>query len=228
MHKGISVMILSEASEITSKLEADLQSLNFSTTIGVYPEIDIDNILIQDPDIILLDLTKVDDDTYTAFDILQHKGLLPGNIIAGSLVTINSMRQLPLNLPVDEFIVFPYEIIELGFRLRRMIIDKMDETIDDTITIGNLTISPSRYQVTADGNPVVFSYKEYQLFKFLMTHPNRVFSREKLLENIWGENLVTGIRTVDVHIRRIRAKIDDIDSRYIKTIRGVGYTLCSN
>jgi len=55
-----------------------------------------------------------------------------------------------------------------------------------------------------------------------------VFSREKLLENIWGENLVTGIRTVDVHIRRIRAKIDDINSRYIKTIRGVGYSFSTS
>ena len=228
MDKGTSVMIFSKAPEIISKLKDDLHSLNFETMTGVYPEIDIDNILFHNPDIILLDFTKVDDDTYTALNILQHKNILPKYVILVALISISSMRQIPLNFPIVEFVTFPYDIIEFVFRLRRVIITKIGTTSDDTIAIGNLTLSPSRYQVTAYGKHIAFSYKEYQLFKYLMTHPNRVFSREKLLEDIWGENLVAGIRTVDVHIRRIRAKINDIDSRYIKTVRGAGYIFCSD
>jgi len=70
-----------------------------------------------------------------------------------------------------------------------------------------------------------FSHKEYELFKFLFTHPSHVFTREELFVTIWGNSDLGESRTVDVHIRRIRAKIGDNDQKYIKTVRGVGYTL---
>ena len=227
MDKVISIMIFSQAPDTIGKLEADLHSLNFLTMTGIYPEMDFDNIVLQNPDIALIDFTNADNDMLITFDILRCKGLLPKHIIPVALISINSVRQIPLNIPVVEFIIYPYDIVELEFRLRRVVNNDTETTVDDYITIGNLTISPSRYQVTTNGKPVILSYREYQLIKYLMTHPNRVFSRENLLESVWEENLVIGIRTVDVHIRRLRAKIGDISSRYIKTVRGVGYTFRS-
>jgi DNA-binding response OmpR family regulator len=79
------------------------------------------------------------------------------------------------------------------------------------------------YQVTIDGASVGFAYMEYELLKFLMTHPNRVFSREALLKRVWGYDYYGGARTVDVHIRRVRAKLGQEQASRIKTVRSVGY-----
>ena len=82
------------------------------------------------------------------------------------------------------------------------------------------------YQVTVDGQAVAFTYMEYELLKFLMTHPNRVFSREALLSRVWGYDYYGGARTVDVHIRRVRAKLGHVARvARIKTVRSVGYLL---
>ena len=114
MDKGISVMIFSKALEMISELESDLQILNFSTISGIYPEIYIDDILFQNPDIIFFDLIKVNDDTYAAFDTLECNNILPKHMIAVALVSIPSMTQIPLNFPIVELVTFPYDIIELG------------------------------------------------------------------------------------------------------------------
>jgi two-component system alkaline phosphatase synthesis response regulator PhoP len=113
----------------------------------------------------------------------------------------------------------------LSYRLRRL--THLNDRIftEDTLHIGNLSISPSRYEVKVDGQSVPFSHKEYELFKLLFTHPSHVFTREELFVTIWGNSNLGESRTVDVHIRRIRAKIGDDNQKYIKTVRGVGYTL---
>ena len=76
--------------------------------------------------------------------------------------------------------------------------------------------------MTIDGEPVDFTYMEYELLRFLVTHPNRVFSREALLSRVWGYDYYGGARTVDVHVRRVRAKLGEHAAR-IKTVRSVGY-----
>ncbi len=81
----------------------------------------------------------------------------------------------------------------------------------------------STASVCIDGKPVELTFKEYELLKYLALHSGRAFNRETLLNIIWGYNYYGGTRTVDVHIRRIRAKIRDEQGIYIKTVRGVGY-----
>lgn len=91
------------------------------------------------------------------------------------------------------------------------------------ILLEDLVIDQDRYEVRVQGAPVELTYKEFELLRFLASNPGRVFSREVLLDRVWGYDYYGGTRTVDVHIRRIRSKIETGGREYIKTIRGAGY-----
>ncbi len=90
------------------------------------------------------------------------------------------------------------------------------------ISASGLTIDEASYQAKVDGKPVDLTYKEFELLRFLAAHPARVFTREQLLSEVWGYDYFGGTRTVDVHVRRLRAKLGDLES-LIGTVRGVGY-----
>jgi len=94
---------------------------------------------------------------------------------------------------------------------------------DEIVRVGSLELNLATYQVTIDGAPVDFTYMEYELLKFLVTHPGRVFTREALLSRVWGYDYFGGARTVDVHVRRVRAKLGQEHAGRIKTVRSVGY-----
>jgi DNA-binding response OmpR family regulator len=123
----------------------------------------------------------------------------------------------------DELIVRPYSAAELALRIRRARLAQSDAAIEQIIRAGTLAINLATYQVLIDGRAVPFAYMEYELLKFLATHPDRVFSREALLRAVWNYEYFGGGRTVDVHIRRVRAKLGAEHAERIKTVRGVGY-----
>lgn len=89
--------------------------------------------------------------------------------------------------------------------------------------IGGLELNVDRYEVLLNGEPLELTYKEFELFKFLVTHPGRVFSRDQLLNQVWGYNFIGGTRTVDVHVRRLRAKLGPKHASLVDTVRNVGY-----
>ncbi|MGI8410971.1 MAG: winged helix-turn-helix domain-containing protein [Solirubrobacteraceae bacterium] len=125
----------------------------------------------------------------------------------------------------DELIVRPYTARELGARIQRAGAGAGQGEADheETVCVGSLEINLATYQVAIGERPVDFTYMEYGLLKFLITHPRRVFSREALLSAVWGYDYYGGARTVDVHIRRVRAKLGQEHAARIKTVRGVGY-----
>jgi DNA-binding response OmpR family regulator len=89
--------------------------------------------------------------------------------------------------------------------------------------VRDLVVEPESYRATLRGTPIELTYMEFELLKFLMSHPGRVFTRETLLSRVWGYEYYGGVRTVDVHIRRLRAKLGEDHARFIETVRGVGY-----
>ncbi|MCR8671977.1 response regulator transcription factor [Agrococcus sp. HG114] len=96
------------------------------------------------------------------------------------------------------------------------------EPVNAPIVASGLTIDEASYQARVGGRPVDLTYKEFELLRFLAAHPARVFTREQLLSEVWGYDYFGGTRTVDVHVRRLRAKLGDLES-LIGTVRGVGY-----
>jgi DNA-binding response OmpR family regulator len=124
---------------------------------------------------------------------------------------------------VSDFILMTASPRELVARARRLLHARSEADDHERITAGNLTIDVTAYEVYVDGKQVSLTFKEYELLRFLATHPGRVFSRESLLNRVWGEDYLGGDRTVDVHIRRLRSKIEDLAHTYIETVRNIGY-----
>ena len=122
-----------------------------------------------------------------------------------------------------ELLIEPFSADELQARIARArrAVNGIDH--DDIVRVGSLEMNLATYQVAIGGRPVDFTYMEYELLKFLVTHPRRVFSREALLNRVWGYDYYGGARTVDVHVRRVRAKLGSEHASRIKTVRSVGY-----
>ena len=123
----------------------------------------------------------------------------------------------------DDFILTPLDATELGIRLARIGADVPDAASEDIVRFEDLELNTGTYQATIAGRPVDLTYMEYELLRYLMENMNRVWSREQLLSRVWGYDYFGGSRTVDVHVRRLRAKLGEERASWITTVRSVGY-----
>jgi DNA-binding response OmpR family regulator len=124
---------------------------------------------------------------------------------------------------VDEFILSPLQHGELVARLNQAVYRVRGSLGQEVLRIGDLVIDLDRYDVVMAGRRVPLTYKEFQLLVLLASNPGRVYTREALLSQVWGYDYLGGTRTVDVHIRRVRSKIEDPDHTFVETIWNVGY-----
>lgn len=129
---------------------------------------------------------------------------------------------------VDDFVIAPCDVRELVLRLRRLL--RQTGITDDSALIqcGDLVIDIAKYEVSVAGRRIMLTFKEYELLKFLASNRGRVFTREALLDKVWGYDYYGGDRTVDVHIRRLRSKIEDSKHSFIETVRNIGYGFIKN
>lgn len=123
---------------------------------------------------------------------------------------------------VDDFVIQPYNFIELQARVNRLI-EKKIETASQQINISSLKIDLDKYEIFVDDRLIPLTFKEYELLRFLASHPGKVYTRDALLNQIWSKDYFGGDRTVDVHIRRLRSKIEDDSHNFIETVRNIGY-----
>ena len=121
---------------------------------------------------------------------------------------------------VSDFMIGPPDPIELRVRLARL---TREETTDEVIRFKDLELNTATYQATMTGKPVDLTYMEYELLRFFIGNPGRVWSREQLLSKVWGYDYFGGARTVDVHVRRLRSKLGEERASWITTVRSVGY-----
>jgi DNA-binding response OmpR family regulator len=119
-----------------------------------------------------------------------------------------------------DFVVAPVDPIEFRLRLHRLTVAS---TGDELLRFKDLELNPLNYQATLAGQPMDLTFMEYELLRFLVENPVRVWSREQLLSRVWGYEYYGGARTVDVHVRRLRAKLGEERASWITTIRSVGY-----
>jgi DNA-binding response OmpR family regulator len=123
----------------------------------------------------------------------------------------------------DDFVVTPFRPGELEARLKHLFWRTGTGTRPELIEYGPLVLNLETYQAAVTGEPLDLTYMEYELLKFLATHPGKVFTRETLLSRVWGYEYYGGARTVDVHVRRLRAKLGEEHANLIQTVRSVGY-----
>jgi DNA-binding response OmpR family regulator len=157
-------------------------------------------------------------------DVVEHA--VSSGLEIGLLVIVEAEGLHALRLPVrtlSDFMVRGASSDELAVRVRSMLWPGEEVTRQELVRIDSLTLNLATYQANVHGSPVDFTYLEYALFAFLVTHPGRTYSREVLLRRVWGSDYFGGSRTVDVHVRRVRAKIGHELSRRLETVRNVGY-----
>jgi DNA-binding response OmpR family regulator len=123
----------------------------------------------------------------------------------------------------DDFCLYPFQPRELDARLKHLFFRTGQGTRPELVEYGDLLLNLETYQAAIDGKPLDLTYMEYELLKFLASHPGKVFTRETLLSRVWGYEYYGGARTVDVHIRRLRAKLGEEHANLIQTVRSVGY-----
>ena len=145
------------------------------------------------------------------------------------LIALMSGERLnDLDSSIDDFVVKPWEPDEVTARIRRILRQKESIESEDVIRCGDLVIDLAKYEVSLGNKSILLTFREYQLLRFLASNKGRVFDREALLNKVWGWDYYGGDRTVDVHIRRLRSKIEDPTHTFIETVRNIGYRLREN
>ena len=131
-----------------------------------------------------------------------------------------------LDAGADDYVVKPFSPRELVSRVRAVFRRRAPEHSGESLSLGPLAIDPSRHEVLVDGQPVKMGLAEFKLLRYLLSHPERVFSRSQLLDNVWGDHVFIEERTVDVHVLRLRKALAAAGAQgMVQTVRGLGYRL---
>ena len=139
------------------------------------------------------------------------------------LITEEQLGRIDFGWGIEDYLTLPVSGKRLAERLRFLLWKLNRVALKNGFSLGGLVIDFERYEVHVKGEPVDLTYKEFELLKFLASHPGKAFTREVLLDKVWGYDYYGGTRTVDVHVRRLRAKIETGGTMYIDTVRNVGY-----
>jgi two-component system phosphate regulon response regulator PhoB len=135
-------------------------------------------------------------------------------------------RVAGLDAGADDYVVKPFSPRELASRVRAVFRRRAPQHSGEALEYGPLTIDPTRHEVAVSGTPVKMGLAEFKLLKFLAGHPERVFSRSQLLDNVWGDHVFIEERTVDVHVLRLRKALMPANAQHlVQTVRGLGYRL---
>ena len=170
-------------------------------------------------DVIIVDTFSISYNDFQKIVIQSNSNEIP------SLAIISPESLLMLkDSEISDFITTPIKLSELITRCQRITKRTNNASTEKLIKFGDLLINPDNYEVQIKGNRVNLRFKEYELLLLLASNPGRVYDRASLLNQIWGYDYFGGTRTVDVHIRRLRSKIEVLpDTEYIETIWNVGY-----
>ncbi|MDD4635956.1 MAG: response regulator transcription factor [Dehalococcoidales bacterium] len=139
------------------------------------------------------------------------------------LLQPDKIGQAILPMEADDFVLYPGQEDELCLRIERLLPGNGTKMAEECIRCGDLVIDLASCEVSLKGEVLDLTFREYELLKFLALNRGRTFTREALLNRVWGYDYFGGDRTVDVHIRRLRTKTGDLDNPYIETVRNIGY-----
>ena len=221
MHK---VLIIASESEQARELRTDLAQRGLDCLIVPYNDEAIERITGQSLGVMLIDADEAPTSS-EAWELTQ--GIRQEMNIP--LIALMSREKLNgLDSSIDDFVVKPWEVNEVTARIKRILRQKGNIDSEDIIRCGDLVIDLDKYEVSLGNKLILLTFREYQLLKFLASNKGKVFTREALLNKVWGWDYYGGDRTVDVHVRRLRSKIEDPTHTFIETVRNIGYRLREN
>jgi two-component system, OmpR family, response regulator RegX3 len=181
--------------------------------------------LVQ-PDLVLLDLMLPRVSGIDVCRSLRARSSVPIIMVTAKSSEIDTV--VGLEIGADDYVAKPFRMRELVARMRaalRRVPRSGDVVVDDVLEVGDVRLDPDRHEVVVRGEMVSFPLKEFELLELLLTNAGRVLPRETLISRVWGADYVGDTKTLDVHVKRLRAKVEDdpAQPRRIVTIRGLGY-----
>ena len=220
------VFIIAKESVQARKLRTDLAQRGFNCLIVPHNDGAIAQTVGQSPGVMLLDTDEatVGSEAWELAQMIRQEMNIP--LIA--LMSREKLNGLDSGTTVDDFVVKPCEANEVTARIKRALKQKKSIDSEDIIKCGDLVIDSAKYEVSLGNKLILLTFREYQLLKFLASNKGKVFTREALLNKVWRWDYYGGDRTVDVHIRRLRSKIEDQTHTFIETVRNIGYRLREN
>jgi two-component system alkaline phosphatase synthesis response regulator PhoP len=214
------ILVVAGDGALRAELEQLLSPLNYRVMTCAVEKVDA-SISAENPDIILFALGEPLE-AHALRRLLRERAVLE-DVAVLAVVPEDQVRRFDVTLGLDDFMAWPAALDEAETRIRQALWRRSKIDSENILKQGDLVIDLGRYQVSVAGHPVELTFKEYELLRFLASNPGKVFTREALLNRVWGYDYFGGARTVDVHIRRLRSKIEDRHHTFIETIRNVGY-----
>ncbi len=216
------ILVLSRRGGLHSRISRLVQSMDAKCDRGSEPLSEIPDARVPSGyDLVVVDASDEDIEALPGLEAFA-----PEEEAFSLLLVVGREQMEGLRIPVQIICDFADREAtdeEMSARIRHLLWPGEEASGNDFIRQGSLTLNLATYQVKIDGEPVDFTYLEYALLAFLVTHPGRTYSRDALLNRVWDFDYYGGSRTVDVHVRRIRAKLGPDLAQHLKTVRGVGY-----
>ncbi|MBQ6846216.1 MAG: response regulator transcription factor [Oscillospiraceae bacterium] len=220
------ILIIEDDLNIAELIRLYLEKDEFKVSIAYDGKAGVDLFQKEHPDLVLLDIMLPEMDGFAVCREIRKNDKTPIIMLTAKNETVDKITGLELG--ADDYIAKPFDMKEVIARiyavLRRFEPEQKDDLPQDVKTFDNLIINMSAYEVIISGKKVEMPPKELELLNFLASHPNRVFTRNQLLDDVWGFEYFGDSRTVDVHVKRLREKIDGASEKWsLKTVWGVGY-----
>lgn len=214
------VIVADEAPQIR-ELSSELVQNGFTCSIIPDDANTLELVTMQAPKLVLVDMS--DSSACSGMYNLQLKIKQEKHLPIIALLSKETLGSLDPTVPIDDFVIEPWDADEVAARAKLVLWQTNNLDSNELIKCGDLLIDLGKCEVSVDGNSIMLTFKEYELLRFLVNSKGRVFTRDALLNKVWGYDYFGGERTVDVHIRRLRSKIEDSTHTFIETVRNIGY-----
>ncbi len=217
----IKILLVDDEPDILEFMEYNLKKEGFQTYTAKNGQEAIEMAIDIKPHLIILDIMMPVMDGIEACRIIRNNPELKNVMVAFLTARNEDYSQIAgFDVGADDYISKPIKPRVLISRIKALLRRVNGSVSEDLVRIGDLEIDREKYTVTHNEQQLVFPRKEFELLSLLISKPGKVFGREEIMTRVWGDDIIVGDRTIDVHIRKIREKLGD---ESIKTIKGVGY-----
>ena len=222
MNDNIKILVVDDEEDILEFLSYNLRAEGYDVIVADNGILAIELAKQEQPSLIILDVQMPDMDGITTCEKIREITSLKETVVTFLTARSEDYSQIAgFEAGADDYITKPIRPKVLVSRVKALL-KRRGITMDTNaiIELGDIVIDKEKHLTTYKGQQVIFAKKEFKLLKLLISKPGKVFTREEILEKVWGTDIVVGDRTIDVHIRKLREKLAD---HYIKTVKGVGY-----
>jgi len=220
------ILVVDDEAPIVEAVAYNLRKEGYDVVTAADADQCLEMVKREKPDLVVLDVMLPSASGFDVCKRLRKQGSIP--IIMLTARAEETDRVVGLELGADDYLTKPFSMRELLVRIKgilRRSAPRADEQDDVVVEVTGIRIDPIRHEVTVDGRSVNFTPKEFDLLHYMVRHPGRVMTRQVLLDQVWGVDAYVEDRTIDVHVRWLREKIevDPSQPRRLLTVRGVGY-----